>query len=57
MPVRNALALAEALARLIEDAGLRATFGAAARAIVVGELALPVVIARTLAVYREILPA
>ena len=57
VPVRDAPALAEALARLIEDAGLRATFGAAARAIVVGELALPVVIARTLAVYREVLPA
>ena len=57
VPVRDAPALAEALARLIEDAGLRATFGAAARAIVVGELALPVVIAHTLAVYREVLPA
>lgn len=56
VPVRDAAALAEALARLIEDAELRANFGAAARAIVVGELSLPVVINRTLAVYREILP-
>jgi glycosyltransferase involved in cell wall biosynthesis len=57
IPVRDAQALAVALARLIEDPALRAACGAEARAIVAGELSLSVVIARTLAVYREILPA
>jgi glycosyltransferase involved in cell wall biosynthesis len=57
VPVRDAPALADALAQILADPARRAAFGAAARAIVVGELALPVVIARTLAVYAEILPA
>jgi glycosyltransferase involved in cell wall biosynthesis len=57
VPVRDAAALADALAQLIENPPRRAAFGAAARAIVVGELSLPVVIARTLDVYGEILPA
>jgi glycosyltransferase involved in cell wall biosynthesis len=56
VPVRDAPALADALAVLIGDHALRNAYGAAARAIVVGELSLPVVIERTLAVYREILP-
>jgi glycosyltransferase involved in cell wall biosynthesis len=56
VPVRDAPALADALATLIDDPARRAAFGAAARAIVVGELSLSVVIARTLAVYGEILP-
>ncbi len=57
VPVRNAQALADAMADLIEHPARRAAFGAAAREIVAGELSLQVVIARTLAVYREILPS
>jgi glycosyltransferase involved in cell wall biosynthesis len=56
VPVRDAHALADALAALIADPARRAAFGAAARSIVVGELSLPVVIDRTFAVYREVLP-
>jgi glycosyltransferase involved in cell wall biosynthesis len=55
VPVRDAPALADALAALIENPVRRAACGAAARAIVTGELSLPVVIERTFAVYREIL--
>lgn len=55
VPVRDAPALADALAGLIGDPAQRAAFGAAARAIVAGELSLAVVNARTLAVYREVL--
>ena len=57
VPVRDAEALAGALADLIANPVRRAAFGAAAREIVVGELSLPVVIARTLAVYAEVMPA
>jgi glycosyltransferase involved in cell wall biosynthesis len=57
VPVRDATALADALASLLEDRARRAAFGNAARTIVVGELSLPVVIERTLAVYCEVLPA
>ena len=56
VPVRDAEALAGALADLIAHPARRAAFGAAAREIVVGELSLPVVIARTLAVYAEVMP-
>ncbi len=56
VPVRDAEALAAALADLIAHPARRAAFGAAAREIVVGELSLPVVIARTLAVYAEVMP-
>ena len=57
VPVRDADALASAMADLIEHPARRTAFGAAAREIVVGELSLSVVIARTLAVYREIQPS
>ncbi len=57
VPVRDTQSLADALAQLIGNPAQRAAFGAAARATVVGELSLTVVIERTLAVYREILPA
>ena len=57
VPARDATALAEALADLIKSPAKRAAFGANARAIVVKEFSLPVVIDRTFAVYREVLPA
>lgn len=57
VPARDAATLADALSRLIADPALRDEFGANARAIVVGELSLTAVIDRTLAVYREVLPA
>ena len=56
VPVRDAPALAAALAPLIADAALRARMGAAARDIVCGEFSLAAVIDRTLAVYGELLP-
>lgn len=56
VPVRDAPALADALAPLIADAALRARMGARARAIVTGEFSLAAVIDRTLAVYAELPP-
>ncbi len=56
VPARNATALAEALADLINNPAKRMTFGANARAIVVKEFSIPVVINHTFAVYREVLP-
>lgn len=56
VPARNATALAEALADLINNPAKRMAFGANARAIVVKEFSIPVVINHTFAVYREVLP-
>ena len=55
VPVRDADALAAAIARLLDDAPLRARLGAAARAKALAEFDERIVIAKTLAVYRELL--
>lgn len=56
VPPRDPQAIADALERLILDAGLRARLGSAARKLVETELSSGVVIASVLALYREILP-
>ena len=56
VPIRNAQALALALARLIEDAALRATMGRRAREIVLAEFSQERIIKETLAVYLELTP-
>jgi glycosyltransferase involved in cell wall biosynthesis len=56
VPVRDARALADALASLIADPPLRARMGAAARARAEAEFGRDAVIDRTLALYREIAP-
>lgn len=53
VPVRDAPALAEALARLIADPDMRRRMGESGRALAVGEFSQERVIAETLAVYRE----
>jgi len=55
VPPRDSDALAEALARLIKDPSLRARMGARGREIVVREFSEDIVLAETLAVYRELL--
>lgn len=55
VPVRDAGALADAIARLVEDAPLRDRLGKAARAKALAEFDEAVVIANTLAVYRELI--
>ncbi len=57
VPVRDAAALAAAIARLHDDPELAARLGKAARAKALAEFDEQIVIARTLAVYRELLPA
>jgi len=57
VPARDAGALATAIARLQDDPELAACLGAAARAKALAEYDEKIVIARTLAVYRELLPA
>lgn len=54
-PVRDAVGLAAAIRRLVEDARLRGEFGQRGRALVEAELSEERVIEQTLAVYREIL--
>ena len=56
VPVRDAAALAAAIARLHDDPALASRLGAAARARALAEFDEQIVIARTLAVYREVLP-
>ena len=56
VPVRDADALATAIARLHDDPALASRLGAAARARALAEFDEQIVIARTLAVYREVLP-
>ena len=55
VPVRDAVALARAIARLQDDAALRERLGAAARAKALAQFDERIVIERTLAVYRELL--
>jgi glycosyltransferase involved in cell wall biosynthesis len=54
VPVRNAVALADAIARLAQDAGLRARLGAAARAKAIARFDERIVVRDTMAVYREL---
>lgn len=53
VPVRDASALAEALARLIVDSDMRRRMGKCGRALALGEFSQEQIIAETLAVYRE----
>ncbi|QGM45233.1 glycosyltransferase family 4 protein [Methylocystis heyeri] len=53
VPIRNAQALAEAIARLQDDPGLARRLGLAARAKALAEFDEKIVIAQTLAVYHE----
>ena len=55
VPVRDAAALARAIARLQDDAALRVRMGAAARAKALAQFDERIVIERTIAVYRELL--
>jgi glycosyltransferase involved in cell wall biosynthesis len=55
VPPRDSAALAAALRRLIEDAGLRRGMGERSRARAVAEFSVERVIARTLGLYRELL--
>lgn len=55
VPVRDAAALARAIARLQDDAALRVRLGAAARAKALAQFDERIVIERTIAVYRELL--
>lgn len=54
VPVRDAVALAEALGKLIDDAALRHRMGEQSRLRAESEFGLETVIAQTLAVYREV---
>lgn len=54
VPVKNASALADALARLCDDPPLRARLGAAARTKALTEFDERIVIERTVSVYREL---
>lgn len=56
VPPRDAKALAHAIGRLHDDASLRERLGAAARRKVLDEFDERMVIARTIGVYRELLP-
>lgn len=57
VPVKDGAALARAIARLQDDAALRARLGQAARAKALAEFDERIVIARTLEVYDELLPS
>lgn len=57
VPVRDADALADAIARLEDDPQLAARLGAAAREKALAEFDERIVISRTIDVYRELLPA
>jgi len=56
VPVGAPVALASALERLVMDRGLRKTMGKAGRGIVLEEFDLSIVLQKTFAVYRELLP-
>lgn len=56
VPPRDAVALADAIERLVRDAGLRERLAAAAREKAVAEYDERLVVARTMAVYQELLP-
>ena len=55
VPVRDAVALAAAIGRLHDDPALAARLGAAARVKALAQFDERIVIADTLAVYRELL--
>lgn len=55
VPSRDAVALADAIARLLGDAALRARLGQAARVKALAEFDEKIVIEKTLAVYQELL--
>jgi len=55
VPVRDARALAAAIARLHDDAALRQRLGIAARERVISQFDERIVLRRTLEVYRELL--
>lgn len=57
VPARDGGGLATAIARLMDDAPLRARLGAAARAKALAQFDERIVIEKTLAVYQELLPA
>ena len=57
VPARDADALAQGIARLQDDPELATRLGQAARAKALAEFDEKIVIERTLAVYRELLPA
>lgn len=56
VPPRDAVALADAIERLVRDAGLRERLAVAAREKAVAEYDERLVVARTMAVYQELLP-
>jgi glycosyltransferase involved in cell wall biosynthesis len=56
VPLRNAEALARAIARLHDDPALAARLGVAARAKALAEFDERIIVARTIAVYRELIP-
>jgi len=56
VPPRDAVALADAIERLVRDAGLRERLAAAAREKAVAEYDERLVVARTMAVYQELIP-
>jgi glycosyltransferase involved in cell wall biosynthesis len=55
VPPRNPFALAQAITDLITQPGVRARMGAAGRAIAVAQFDEAIVVAQTLAVYKELL--
>ena len=55
VPVDDANALADAMERLSRDAGLRAMFAIAARALVVSRFSADAIGAQTVALYRDLL--
>ena len=57
VPPRDAPATAAAIRRLLEDEGLRREMGRRARDMAVAEFAVDAFVAKTLAVYRSLLPA
>jgi glycosyltransferase involved in cell wall biosynthesis len=54
VPVRDGVALADAIERLVGDAGLREQLGAAARAKAIAQFDERIVVRETIAVYREL---
>ena len=57
VPVKNATALADAIARLAQDADRRAALGRAARVKALEQFDQKIIIEKTLAVYRQLLPS
>jgi glycosyltransferase involved in cell wall biosynthesis len=57
VPAKNGHALAQAIRRLIYDAGLRRTMGLAGRELAVAEFSVERFVELSLAAYRDLLPA